>query len=68
MDDNQKCWKFKEEIYLADLDDMNLGTVHVQQGADPFDSLNEVGNKFTPTVIVDNIFAKERLQCTSMLR
>ena len=54
MDANQEILEVQRgEIYLADLDDMSLGTVHVQQGTRPVLIIqNEVGNKFAPTVIV----------------
>lgn len=54
MDANQEMLQVQRgEIYLADLDDVNLGTVHVHQGSRPVLVIqNEVGNKFAPTVIV----------------
>lgn len=54
MDANQERLQVQRgEIYLADLDDVNLGTVHVHQGSRPVLVIqNEVGNKFAPTVIV----------------
>lgn len=62
MDDNQEMLQVQRgEIYLADLDDMNLGTVHVQQGSRPVLIIqNEVGNKFAPTVIVALITASQK--------
>ena len=62
MDDNQEMLQVQRgEIYLADLDDMNLGTVHVHQGSRPVLIIqNEVGNKFAPTVIVALITSSQK--------
>lgn len=62
MDDNQEMLQVQRgEIYLADLDDMNLGTVHIHQGSRPVLIIqNEVGNKFAPTVIVALITSSQK--------